>query len=60
MFLRASSAIDGRHADPQRANERHQQVKKQLTQLDRVPPANDEVKDVVKKLLEDAKRALRN
>lgn len=49
-----------RHWRSQRANQRHQHVTKQLTQLDRVPPANDEVKDVVKKLLDDAKRDLRN
>lgn len=49
-----------RHWRSARANERHVQVTRQLSQLDRAPPANDEVKDVVKKLLDDAKRDLRN
>ncbi|MER2564635.1 MAG: hypothetical protein ABTQ32_28170 [Myxococcaceae bacterium] len=49
-----------RHWRSQRANERHRDVTRQLTNLDRVPPATDEVRDAVTKLLEDAKRDLRN
>lgn len=45
-----------RHFKRRAADERHRTVTKQLEALDRAPPANDEVKDVVKKLLDDARR----
>lgn len=49
-----------RHFKRRAADERHTRVTKQIDHLDRAPPAPDDVKDAVKKLLDDARRDLKN